>query len=277
MPRRHIKASWQRQLELSICRVWSREALSNLNLPEFVKNPLTSLSKRLTRLRRHPLVAPRRGGLFLLDPHNWIDNRLLAGAPFENAQIYNARAMIVEKKLDLFIDIGANIGFYSVLLGLMPQVKQVIAFEPVRRNHAQLMGNLYLNGLTAKAEAHRLGLAEKAGEVVIHIDPHSTGVSRVDLGTAARDTSVFRDRETIRLARFDDICPLKGVKAFVKIDVEGGAVGVLSGMTNFLRDNEAVLQVELSDAERGGVERLLTGAGFKKICVIEADAIFERG
>jgi FkbM family methyltransferase len=242
-----------------------------------VKNPLTSLSKRLARLRRHPLVARRRGGLFLLDPHNWIDNRLLAGAPFENAQIDNARATIAEKKLDLFIDIGANIGFYSVLLGLMPQVKQVIAFEPVRRNHAQLMGNLYLNGLTAKAEAHRLGLAEKAGEVVIHIDPNSTGVSRVDLGTAARDTSVFRDRETIRLARFDDICSLKGVKAFVKIDVEGGAVGVLSGMTNFLRDNEAVLQVELSDAEHDGVERLLTGAGFKKIRVIEADAIFERG
>ena len=69
-----------------------------------------SLSKRLQRLRRFPVLASRRGGMFLLDPDNWIDNRLLAGAPFEHEQLGEAARLIRAHSLDTFIDIGANIG-----------------------------------------------------------------------------------------------------------------------------------------------------------------------
>lgn len=241
-----------------------------------LKNIFASIAKRLTRLRPHPLVVKRRGAYFLLDPRNWIDNRLLAGVAFENTQIANARAMIAGKRIDLVIDIGANIGLYAVLLGLMPEVRDVMAFEPVRCNHAQLMANLFLNRLTAKVTTFRLGLGPCQSEVIIHVDPRSTGVSRIDLGTTSRASEAFTESEPIAIARFDDICPLKNRRAFVKIDVEGGAVGVLQGMAQFLQDNQAVLQIELSDAERDGVTHLLAGAGYTKIRDIDADAIFIR-
>ena len=237
---------------------------------------LTSLSKRLWRLRRNPVVVRRRGALFLLHPRNWIDNRLLAGAPFEDQQIRLARQCIQDRGIDLVIDAGANIGLYSVLLGLLPAVKNGIAFEPVRRNHAQLMSNLFLNGLTQKVEARCLGLAAQPLKTMIHIDPGSTGVSRLDLDTTDRQKSAFKETEMIDLVRFDDVCTFQNRKVFLKIDVEGGAAGVLQGMQRFLKLNDVVIQVELSAGERENAERLLTDLSFKKIRQIEDDSIFSR-
>jgi FkbM family methyltransferase len=239
-----------------------------------LKNPLHSLTKRLWRLRSHPVVARRRGALLLLDPANLIDNRLLAGARFEDAQIDNARRLVAQYQLDLLVDAGANIGFYSVLLGKNPGIKSIVAFEPVRRNHAQLMANLFLNGLADKADVHCVALGASAGEATIHIDPRSTGISRLDLASATRDQNVFRQNEHVSIARFDDVCRFEGRRYFMKIDVEGAAVAALQGMTEFLRQNIGVIQAELSDQERAGVIALLSQANFKMDSEIDGDALF---
>ena len=246
------------------------------SIGEPLKNPLTSLTKRIARQWPSAVLARRRGARFLLHPQNWIDNRIFAGAAFERAQISAARTAIAERKIDTLIDIGANIGFYTVLLGRMPQITRVIAFEPVRRNYAQLMGNVFVNGLSSKVDAHRLALGAARGTADIHIDPTSTGVSRIDLATTARRSDAFADRETIEIAVFDDVCQLQGRRAFVKIDVEGGAVGVLQGMTAFLAANDAIFQIELSHAERAGVTDILGRAGYKLSREIEGDTIFAR-
>ena len=81
---------------------------------------LRSLRKRLYRLRPTPLIAHRLGARWLLDPSNWIDNRILAGAPFEREQLALAKQLIAEHHIRTVIDIGANIGLYSVLLGRLP-------------------------------------------------------------------------------------------------------------------------------------------------------------
>lgn len=239
-----------------------------------MKNPFHSLAKRAWRLKTDAVVARRRGALWLLEPKNWIDNRLLAGAPFENAQIANARRLIDNLRLDLLIDVGANIGVYSVLLGAHDAIKNIIAFEPVRRNHAQLMANLFLNDLTAKAEAHRVALGAEPASATIHIDPRSTGISRLDLESATRDTSVFRVSETVDMARLDDLCAVRGRRYFMKIDVEGAAVAALQGMSRFLRENTGVIQIELSQAERAGAVPLLEKAGFALEGETDGDALF---
>lgn len=242
-----------------------------------IRNPIASIVKRAARMLSHPVIARRRGVRFLLDPRNWIDNRIYASAGYENRQVEAARAAIGARGIDLVIDIGANIGFYTVMLGVVSGVREVIAFEPVRRNYAQLWGNVFVNGLANKVEAHRLGLGAADGVVEIHIDPTSTGVSRVDLETTARSRTAFKERETVRIARFDDICALVGRNAFVKIDVEGAAAGVIAGMENFLKNNNALLQVELSDAEGRDVTALLLASGYAKVGQIDADALFAKG
>ncbi len=238
--------------------------------------PFTSLKKRLARHWPSAVLARRRGARFLLHPQNWIDNRLFVGAPFEGEQLAAAKEAIHARGIDLVVDIGANIGLYTVLLGQMPQIEKVICFEPVRRNFAQLMGNLFVNGLSGKVDAHRLALGAARGSAVIHIDPRSTGVSRLDLNTTERRSDAFAEHEKIEIAVFDDVCDIRGRKAFVKIDVEGGAAAVLAGMQRFLAGNFVVVQVELSDAERVGVTDLLRGQGYELRREIEGDAIFTR-
>jgi FkbM family methyltransferase len=235
-----------------------------------------SLSKRLQRLRRFPVLASRRGGMFLLDPDNWIDNRLLAGAPFEHEQLGEAARLIRAHSLDAFIDIGANIGLYTVLLGRMDEIRRVIAFEPVRRNFAQLMGNVFANRLTTKVDAFHTALGSKAGEVTIHIDPTSTGVSRLSLGDIGRSHDKFSVKETTKLARLDDICTLENARALVKIDVEGEAAAVLSGMTRTLSSNVLVLQIEMPGSEGDEARAILAAHGYVEIGAIGPDVYFAK-
>lgn len=237
-----------------------------------MRNPLYSLRKRLARMRAFPALGRRDGARFVLDPANWIDNRMLAGVPYEDAQLALARRLIAKRQIDCVIDIGANFGLYTVLLGLEPGVVEQHAFEPVRRNFNQLLGNVFCNRLDTKVTAHRLALGEAAGVVTIHIDPTSTGVSRIDLAGTVRDTSVFTQRETVELRRLDDVLPLEGRSVYVKIDVEGGAMGVLRGMEKFLARNSGALQIEISPGE-AGAGALLEAHGWRAIAT-QGDCFF---
>lgn len=237
--------------------------------------PVHSLRKRLAKLRRFPSIGYRDGAPLILDPRNWIDNRLLAGAPYENAQLAFVRGEIERRGLGQVVDIGANIGLYTVLLGREATVTAVHAFEPVRRNYNQLLGNVFANRLDMKVTAHRFGLGDETHEVVIHVDPTSTGVSRLDLTTTARNLSVFTEQETIQVRRLDDVLSLDGETIFVKIDVEGMAEAVLRGMSRLLDRTTGLLQVEISEAEQGAVT-LLEDHGWRFVKRIEGDQYFTK-
>jgi FkbM family methyltransferase len=237
-------------------------------------HPLQSITKRLNRVRSFPVLARRRGAVFLLDPQNWVDNRLLSGAPFEDEQLARARELIEAHALDVVFDIGANFGLYSILLGRLDRVTEIVAFEPVRRNHAQLLGNAFANGIAGKFEAHRIALGSSAEERTIHFDPRSTGVSRFDVVDSGRAASAFSVSETVTVRRFDDVCRLEGRRTFVKIDVEGHAPDVLAGMTRFLAANAAILQIEFSGDEGDRSRTHLDAAGYRPLGVIGADHYF---
>jgi FkbM family methyltransferase len=223
------------------------------------------------------LLARRLGARWLLDPRNWIDNRMLAGAPFEPQQLAFAEALISRHQIDTLIDIGANIGLYTVLLGRLPEVSAVHSFEPVARNAAQLHANLFLNRLAGKCTVWRLALGDSDREVTLYIDPRSTGLSRIDLSSSGRDNTVFCEQERVRSARFDDVLDLDRVRAFVKIDVEGHALAVLKGMQGFLAHNWVWLQVELATPEAAAVVSWLRQADYEQIALVGADAFFARG
>lgn len=236
-------------------------------------NPYRSALKRLARLRRSPVVVRRCGATFVLDPQNWIDNRLIAGAHYEAAQIDNAAKLIAARNLDLVIDIGANFGLYSILLGKIESVANVFAFEPVRRNYAQLQANIFANGLERKIDARRIGISDRKDYRFIYIDPRSTGVSRLDMATSKRDIAAFADGEEIDVAPLDDILCLSRRRAFVKIDVEGHAAEVIAGMRKFLERNSCIIQIEVTtDAERCALSCLID-SGYFEMARIDNDVI----
>ncbi len=235
-----------------------------------------SLAKRLARLGPNPALRRRHGATFLLDRSNWIDNRLIARAPFEEAQLAHARALIADASIEAVLDIGANFGLYSVILAQLSGITAVEAFEPVRRNYNQLCGNIFANRLDAVITPHRIALSDRSGEAQIHIDPRSTGVSALEPERLARKRDVYRDSESVPLSRLDDLIGWENRRVFVKIDVEGHALKVLAGMERFLARNKVFAQIELLDGDREAIIEAMQASGYALEREISGDGYFHK-
>ena len=148
------------------------------------------------------------------------------------------------KEGDIFIDIGANIGCYTLLAAkLVGQKGKVIAFEPVSNVFERLKYNVELNNaknieLNCKAVysgsgtinlflacSDNLGMAS-----VFHHDAENGITEKVE--TVSMDNYIL----TTKLNRVD----------FIKIDVEGAELFVLRGMKMVLETLRPVIIMEIS-------------------------------
>jgi len=133
----------------------------------------------------------------------------------------------------LFLDIGADIGTFSVSVGNRfnaPGSVRVMAFEPAPTSFALLEENIRLNGLEAVTELHNLALYDRDG---LELDftfnvraPGSSGIS------AAPADSERHTRQTVMTRTLDSVVKnrLSDYDAVVfKMDVEGVEREVLEG------------------------------------------------
>jgi FkbM family methyltransferase len=132
------------------------------------------------------------------------------------------------KDASVFVDVGANIGFYTCLgrsLG-----KYVIAVEPLARNLEHLYANLVNNGWN-DVEVMPLGLSDRPGIARLY-GASSTGASLIMNWAGAHK----RFHRTISLSTLDNIIGNRftGEKLFIKVDVEGVEYSVLKGSINTL-------------------------------------------
>lgn len=74
---------------------------------------------------------------------------------------------------DLFVDIGANVGSYS-LLACAAAGARGIAIEPVPATHQKLLENARINHLDARLECLNLGLSDAEGEIHFTADNDTT-------------------------------------------------------------------------------------------------------
>jgi FkbM family methyltransferase len=135
---------------------------------------------------------------------------------------------------DVFIDVGANIGYVSaVALAAIGREGAVHAFEPVGRYYDRLMRLAALNP-HHRLVANRLALSDREGEAAIAINIGNIGWSTMvpDL-MPPRDIGAVETTHTARLDTYlkaHDLTP-----ALVKIDVEGFELPVLRGLEGHIR------------------------------------------
>lgn len=77
---------------------------------------------------------------------------------------------------DLFVDIGANIGLYSLYAAISRGV-EVIAFEPESLNYALLNKNIFLNRMDRKIKAYPMALSNEIAFNAIHLSQFAEGGS----------------------------------------------------------------------------------------------------
>jgi len=128
---------------------------------------------------------------------------------------------------DLFVDIGANLGAYTVLACAVKQARG-FCFEPVPSTFARLTENLALNKLQAKVTSCNLGLADSEGELEF-----TAGEDSENHVLQSGDKSA--NSVTVPVRTLDSM--LAGESpAVIKMDVEGFETAVLKGASNVLRN-----------------------------------------
>jgi FkbM family methyltransferase len=146
------------------------------------------------------------------------------------------------------IDVGANVGFYTIPLGhrLLRLQGRVVAIEPVPSNFARLCENVALNCLESVVKPLRLALGAEPGNVQLQRDAQhgaATGNAVMIASDAwGRPNAAALMTTLDRLAAEQDIqtCHL------IKADIEGGELALLQGGQGFLRRCRPLLLCEVN-------------------------------
>lgn len=146
---------------------------------------------------------------------------------------------------DLFVDIGANRGSYTVLAGAAIGAN-VIAVEPVPDTFKSLQANVNLNGMADRVECFNIGLGDQKGELVFTADASDCVNHVVIDGESVGETVV------VPVRRLDDLIGDRS-PFLIKMDVEGYEWFVLQGGQQVLEKNS--LQAIIIEITETGIAR----------------------
>ena len=161
---------------------------------------------------------------------------------------------------DTFVDIGAHIGYFTMLgAAVVGDQGRVIAIEPVEENYRQLRDHIAINGLTC-VEAVQTVIGDQDGDADIYFNADNDGGHalwdpgkhpanektrqnpRVDRVPSRRLTTLLAERhvEQVRL---------------LKIDTEGAEATIFENARGFLADGNvefAILEVNKTGLQNMG-------------------------
>lgn len=227
-------------------------------------NPIYSVPKYLLWALGYQIYKRFSGGIFSKNLFNGKKILIFPGNPIASSFIYSAchdrdeiealRALADENTI--FLDIGANIGSYSLLLSDI--AREVYAFEahPVTASYCKM--NFLLNQIDS---AHVITKAIGASNTLRYFSNMSKG-SPINAFVQKNDNAI--QVQTITLDQFIESRQFaKNANFLVKIDVEGFEHEVLMGAQTFLANYpiKAIL-LEGFSTEYSEVERKLIQLGF---------------
>ncbi len=167
---------------------------------------------------------------------------------FEGAEMPLIRNLI--RKNDLFINIGANVGYYCCFAAM--EGKPIIAFEPHAVNILLLLRNLEVNGFGQNAEVYPTAVGAKNG--ILNLYGSGTAASLVEgwAGIPSENSNLVPvvTLDGILSGRYED------QSIFVLIDVEGAERDVLQGALQTLRRNRKpwwLIEITISEHQPAGI------------------------
>ena len=153
---------------------------------------------------------------------------------------------------DRFVDIGANIGSYSILAAGVCGAR-VLAFEPVPQTFAKLVRNLRVNGIGLLAVGEQVAAGDATGVLKFTAD-------RDTMNQVASDDYAGKVIEVPVRALDELLAEFPAV--MWKVDVEGFEEQVLRGAGKVLRNPE--LRVVLLEGASQEITSTMEVAGFAR-------------
>jgi FkbM family methyltransferase len=179
------------------------------------------------RVVGRPITAGLPYGLRI---HVYPDSRSASLALYTRLPEYDEMEFAVRllRQGDVVVDVGANIGLYTLLAARHVEGGRVIAFEPHPLAAHRLRENVSLNGLgNVDVRAEAVGAA--SGEARLTQDLDTDNFILPDHETEPRAV-------TVHISTLDEVVPPGARPALVKVDTEGFETAVLAGATRLLAD-----------------------------------------
>lgn len=235
-----LTVTWQIEIERKLDRL--------LNDLDFIKNRVA------TYLGRNEALT------YLIDETPIFVNTDDVGCPlnFLNGRRYEEEYFSVllsfRKPRSNFLDIGANLGVYSLRMGGYLRRGTIKAFEPIARVRDLLSRSVFLNGYDSFVTVQPYALSDQNGEATLSIPAGHAG------GASLSEESASGEKVQIR--KLDDLVDDRFVCDMVKLDVEGHEFHAMRGMRQVMeRSPNSVVMFEKLAASSGIESPVLDYAG----------------
>lgn len=171
---------------------------------------------------------------------------------------------------DVLIDVGANVGMYSIWAALTRNV-QVFSFEPESQNYALLNKNIILNNLSGRVIAYCCALSDEKRFSNLYLSTFMPGGSchtfgeEIDFNLKPQHAAFTQGSFSISLDELvaTNVLPIPN---HIKIDVDGLEHKVVSGCRNLLADHRlksVLIEINQNLAEHRALVELMSKFGFK--------------
>lgn len=155
----------------------------------------------------------------------------------------------------VFADIGSNIGNHALFAAKFLRAAKVILFEPNPAAIRILLSNLALNGVLDRCDTSFLGLGLSDGReegLSIRAQPMNLGGGKLVKGGGG----------TLEVRPGDDML-LEAAPTFLKIDVEGMEIAVLTGLAQTIARHRPTLFVEVDNRNRPAMDAWIDSSGYE--------------
>ncbi len=176
----------------------------------------------------------------LLDLSDWMQRVYFLGA-VENDKVKLMRSIIPAD--GVFIDIGANVGLFTCVMGTYLEAGQVIAYEPNPENIASLQSNIALNSLT-NVTVMPFAAGEESATLPLFV-PHQHPGGPTAASKLGPVDDGWREVGTVNVVTLDQTFTGNRLD-LVKIDVECHEARVLAGGTEVFRRFRPAIVCEVS-------------------------------
>ncbi|HTI07079.1 MAG TPA: FkbM family methyltransferase [Puia sp.] len=136
----------------------------------------------------------------------------------------------------VFVDVGANIGYYTCMASKKISAGQVFAFEPNEKAFRLLQRNIMLNWPDCPVKAEQVAISDKKDEVAFKNYKYKFVTSQF---FTSEEEGEMNSYEVVKVPTIslDEYFPQGQKIDFLKIDVEGAELGVLKGAKRVIETN----------------------------------------
>jgi FkbM family methyltransferase len=179
----------------------------------------------------------------LLNPTEHIQQQLFWYGSYEK-ELGNILKKII-KPQDIFLDIGANIGYFSLLVANNVPTAKIFSFEPMKELFEKLEKNVLINGFkNIKAINIAIGNVNEDRELFL------SGTDNLGMSSFKQPENFSGQKEKVKVVTIDEWFKTSGLSRIdiIKIDVEGYELSALKGMKEVLQNFKPLVIVEINPA-----------------------------